>query len=565
MAENKSEQFDDLFQDFFGKEIDDLKKQVVDIKPVVSVHKPKEKESISAIINRLLPQDDKKYAPKKIDKVPTPQVIDLPKSKIESTIVEKGQLQEELPNQIQTALNETEKSNIEGGSSAYITNPESLIPRSQELDEILGYVPNWMIRWGITTVLIILMGIIVMSYFIKYPDIVNGQITITSNTPPATVLAKTNGSLKLFKSDKDFIKEGEVIALIKNDARYEDIQKLKESLEDLKLEIDKGRKLTNFIFPEGMDLGSLQGSFSELLFSLKNQQVQRISRGNDLQRKTNIDKQIGQITQIERDKNQQIKVLEAEYIRAKETYDKRYQPMFKNGSISADQLEGKLSEVTQKQNAYQNAKSGLSEYRKRVLDLEAQKDEIDFNDNQVSSTNFNSISSAYGKLINDINSWENQYLLTAPIDGRLNYLQFVKDNVNAKRDQEIASVVPITEEEDAEFTTVLGELFISSAGTGKVELGQTVNVELDAYLKKEYGIIEGEVLEIADVGTTVVSGNGPKTMYKILVGFEGGLKPTTDKEIIFKHNMKGKAEVITKDVRLIERIFNELREVVDAK
>jgi len=54
-------------------------------------------------------------------------------------------------------------------------------------------------------------------------------------------------------------------------------------------------------------------------------------------------------------------------------------------------------------------------------------------------------------------------------------------------------------------------------------------------------------------------------MYKILVGFEGGLKPTTDKEIIFKHNMKGKAEVITKDVRLIERIFNELREVVDAK
>jgi len=29
--------------------------------------------------------------------------------------------------------------------------------------------------------------------------------------------------------------------------------------------------------------------------------------------------------------------------------------------------------------------------------------------------------------------------------------------------------------------------------------------------------------------------------------------------------LEGKAEVITKDVRLIERIFNELRDVFDAK
>lgn len=235
--------------------------------------------------------------------------------------------------------------------------------------------------------------------------------------------------------------------------------------------------------------------------------------------------------------------------------------MFKNGSISRTQLEAKASEVTQKLNAYQNAKAGLGEYKKRVLDLEAQKDELDYDDSQITSTNFNTISIAYSKLINDINSWENQFLLTAPISGRLNYLRFVKDNVHTKVEQEVASIVPLSDSEDDKAT--LGELFIASAGIGKVEVGQTVNIELDAYLKKEYGVIEGKVLEIADVGSSIPSTDGVQTLYKIDVDLDKGLTTTMNKQIDFKHNMKGKAEIITKDVRLIARIFNELREALE--
>ena len=55
-------------------------------------------------------------------------------------------------------------STINGGSTAqhvtdtpYVEDPisegKNLIPRSQEVHEILSYVPNWMVRWGNTVIL----------------------------------------------------------------------------------------------------------------------------------------------------------------------------------------------------------------------------------------------------------------------------------------------------------------------------------------------------------------------------------------------------------------------------
>jgi len=550
MEDDKNPKFDDLFQDFFKEKVEGLDKETNDKEIVMPSPQISNEVNINTIISDLLIEDKQELdteepPPKESKKVP--KAIDVPKK-----------IRQNAPNEIAI----TEAINIEGGASAFIANPEYLAPRSHEVDEILSFVPHWMIRWGITTIFAIVLGIIAMSYFIKYPDIVAGQITISSSRPPASVIAKASGPLKLFKKDKDIIEEGEVIALIRNDAKYEDVLKLKKSLEILKTEINKGQNLTYFEFPRNLDLGSLQGAYADLEFKIKDKRVQANSRGNDSRRKANIDNQISEIYKIQKEQVRHILSLQSEYIKVKEVYDKRYQALFKNGSISAEQLENKQSEVTQKQNAYQSAKLSLSENKKQILDLESRKDELDYGNTQTESTGLNSISMSYSQLLNDINTWENQFLLTAPIAGRLNYLQFIKDNVQAESTQELASIVPIFKGKSRE---TIGELFIPAVGMGKVKLGQTVNVDLDAFLKKEYGVIIGKVTEIADVGTTLPSSEGAQTVYKLVVTFDNGLKPTSGKDIKFKHNMKGKAEVITKDVRLIERIFNELRDVVDAK
>ena len=74
--------------------------------------------------------------------------------------------------------------------------------RSESVQDILTRPPHWMIRWGNTIIFIILLMILLMSYFIKYPEFVPAPIIVTSQNPPEKLLSRTNS-----KIEKIFIKE----------------------------------------------------------------------------------------------------------------------------------------------------------------------------------------------------------------------------------------------------------------------------------------------------------------------------------------------------------------------
>ena len=50
--------------------------------------------------------------------------------------------------------------------------------RSDEVQEILSAVPNWMIRWGITLIFGLIIMLVFISWFIKYPDIILSLLKI---------------------------------------------------------------------------------------------------------------------------------------------------------------------------------------------------------------------------------------------------------------------------------------------------------------------------------------------------------------------------------------------------
>ena len=52
--------------------------------------------------------------------------------------------------------------------------------RSEEVQEILGRPPRWIVRCGIAVICAIVAGLFVGSYFIKYQDVIAGLITITT-------------------------------------------------------------------------------------------------------------------------------------------------------------------------------------------------------------------------------------------------------------------------------------------------------------------------------------------------------------------------------------------------
>ena len=67
---------------------------------------------------------------------------------------------------------------------------------SPEIQEVMGLVPRWITRWGITLIFIILFIFLIGSYFFKYPDIIQAEIVLTTENPPLKVIARSSGKIQ---------------------------------------------------------------------------------------------------------------------------------------------------------------------------------------------------------------------------------------------------------------------------------------------------------------------------------------------------------------------------------
>lgn len=433
--------------------------------------------------------------------------------------------------------------------------------RSEEVDEILSEMPSWTLRWGLTVIFGIVATILILSYFVKYPDVIKGKINITSNNPPVPLVARSSGNIVLIVADKSLVEENEVLGYLKSATKYDDIVKLKQKLNFIKnssvntLNADSLRQFT-----DDLQLGELQVSYNNFLLKIKEIGSLDIRGQNTSLRKSSINQQIAELFQISERLKRQVQLLENEYNLQKKNFDNRYKALHKAGSISTEQLEQKQDEVFQKLKAVEVAKSSYDENQNRIITLQSQKVEVDFEqkDRQLNSNNL--LLDAYTNLLNQVNIWEQRYLLKATITGKVNYLNFIKQNSYINENQEIANIIPLMGNiNNTLSSSYVGELFLEASGSGKITEGQDVNIILDNFSKKEFGILKGKVASIADVSSTISSTSGSQSVYNVYVNLPNGLTTSSKKKLSFRYGMQGNAEVITKDISILGRIFDTIR------
>ncbi len=68
--------------------------------------------------------------------------------------------------------------------------------RSDEVQEILGTPPGWLVRWGTILGLFALLLLGWGSYFYKYPDVVQVDIVISSKEPPRKLVTEKSGFIQ---------------------------------------------------------------------------------------------------------------------------------------------------------------------------------------------------------------------------------------------------------------------------------------------------------------------------------------------------------------------------------
>jgi hypothetical protein len=421
--------------------------------------------------------------------------------------------------------------------------------RSEEFQEVLGSVPHWILRWGITVLALVVVILLSSSAIIKYPDVIPAQIVLTGSIPPATILARTSGKLKeLFVTDNQTVKAGDYLAVIENSAKTEDILFLENYLSSLN-HLDGGSSDLSRSSPPQGDFGALQSLYSSFYTTLS--EYLEYLRLLYHPQKVDITKErIIQYEQQYRNLQNQQKII----IEQSKLAEKQYQRdslSYSKGTISNEEIEQSRSKYLQSRLTEENVQSSLQNIQIQIAQLEESLLDISQQDTERLNRLQSQLRSHISQLKSEIQAWKLSYVLTAPLDGTITFTNYwtVNQNVNAGGD--VFTVIPHNHE-------VIGKALLPVARSGKVKAGQKVNIRLENFPDHEYGILRGRIENIS----LVPSQTNQTLYYTVEISIPNGLITTYKKELPLLPNMHGRAEIITEDISLLERFILPVKKIL---
>lgn len=417
--------------------------------------------------------------------------------------------------------------------------------RSEDVQEILTKVPHWMIRWGNVVILTVLLSLLIMSWVVKYPDIITSEITITTQIPPQRLITKSTGRI-----EKIFIKNGETVsantalAVIENTARYQDVFLLKSIIDTLKI----NKNFIKFPFESlpSMQLGEIEGSFAVfekdfIAYSLnRNLQPYKVEGAAQSYEVIEIKERLNLLQQQKQISETEIQLKKKELDRYKKLYDK--------GIISAQEWETKNLDYLQTEKNLRGLSSSISQMKSSLNDLNKSSKSTKINETKDDVSLFRNVIQSYNQLKKAIADWELAYVLRSSIAGEVSFMQIWTENQTIAAGDNVFSIIP------KEANNYIGKIKAKAQNSGKIKVGQNVNIRLANYPDREFGVIRGKIQSMSL--TPDKDGN-----LLIDVSLPNKLETSYHKKIAFRQEMSGTADIITQDLRLIERLLYQFRDL----
>jgi multidrug resistance efflux pump len=432
-----------------------------------------------------------------------------------------------------------------------LTKNEQIEIRSDEVQEILGTPPRWIIRWGITIMLLVVLVLLAGSYFYKYPDLISSRITIVSENPPVQIVAKSNGKLdQLFVENNQMVEAGKILGLIENTANYKDVYRLFTKLDSVEIWFETPEKFSEISFSENYSLGQYHAYFSAFVSQLRSYQT-FLSFNPHSQRIESLQRQVQDYKNYFEKLREQINVLRQDYELAFNQFH-RDSTLYRQQIMSEVDYEKSKGAMLKQKYAYQNAMTNLANTQITMNNLQQQIQEQEVLKAEAGSQMLALLKERYDNLLNQLKEWEQLFILKTPISGQITFTSFWSPNQFVNSGNVVFTVVPETEQ------TIIGRAVVPIAGAGKIRTGQRVNIKLDNYPHMEYGIVTGKITNISMVPVTTEQG----AFYTAEIALVNNLVTNYNRELPFNQEMQGVAEIVTKDRRLIERLIEPLVSVI---
>jgi multidrug resistance efflux pump len=422
-------------------------------------------------------------------------------------------------------------------------NTESEILYSEPVRELMGTPPRSILRWGTTVLFFTIALFLIFAWIVRYPDTISAPAEITTINPPVTLVSKISGNIKyMYVKDRENVNAGKIVAVMETTASLNEIKLLKETIDSIK---EPSSFITRPV-PEFSGLGEIQiyyATFLKNLNDLKN------FIANDLygSKIASLTKEIRGIREyIVRLDGKERLFSENEKIERKKFG--RDSALYSAGLIPENDLEKSRQSLIRIDIELQQVR--LEQSAKSIEMAEKQQLFQDYRINRIEENGkFNSLlEESFLNLKAQADIWENNYLLVSPFNGTVSFTRFWSANQSVKKDEPVVTIIPYDAGE------LLGRMNLKMQRSGKVKTGQMVFIKLSSYPYLEYGMLKGVVKSIS----LLPSGDE----YIIEISLPEGLRTLYGINIEFTQKMQGTAEIITEDVRLLQKMINPFRYLV---
>lgn len=423
--------------------------------------------------------------------------------------------------------------------------------RSEEVQEVMNHVPPAVVRYGITILFIILMLLIAGSYWFKYPDVISAEITLSTQTPPIYIIARATGRMDcIYAKDTQCVTAGTVLGVIDNAAVTDDVMKVQAYL-DKWLNNGCGRdSFACFFLSTPLQLGEVQPAYATFISALnlylrfyeqKYHEFRIRSEEELLQTQKKYGEQL----------NEQYQLSELTAILQRKIYQ-RDSILFHLNAITAADFDETEKIFLQNKQTLVSSKLALiqndMQNKQAVNNLMAIKQQALQEEDDIQMTLKNASEQLYTQLMN----WQQRYLLQSPIDGKVTLMSAWSKHQNVESGETVFVVSPLKE------SNPIGKALLPVQGSGKVQVGQQVNIRLNNYPDQEFGYVSGFVNNISPLPTA-------EDVYVVDISLPNGLLTNYQKALPLAREMKGTADIITADISLIERFIQPIRKIVKEK
>lgn len=415
---------------------------------------------------------------------------------------------------------------------------------TEEVQEVISYRPHWIVRKGNTVFLLIIFLLLALTWVIQYPDMISASTRLVTLNPPKLVNAKTEGKLiKLLIANEQQVKNGQTLGYMESTANYSQVLELQDWINEAitGLQDNNYALLAKNPIPKLSGLGELQINYQEFQNQLELTK-QTLASGYYQQKRNALQKDLEYLASLKANSEQQKQLIEQNKQLDQKEYD-AYESLAKDKVIAPlelNQYKSKLiaKEQSLKQINAQMTNSDISIHgkQKEILDLSKQV-----------SDQHQQFYSSLLDLKSQVEKWMQQYVLTAPEDGKVMFVSSLQENELISNGQNLFYIQPAQ-------TKFYAEVMAGQQGLGKVKTGQKVMIKVESYPSNEFGYLSGVVSYISNIPNR-------RDSFLIKVDFPKGLETNYSKTIFFRNGLTARAEIITDNRKLFDRLTGQLRQV----